>query len=72
MAEHGNEDAVRVPRVNRQIRDLLPVAQSQMTPRAAGIGGSIDPIAYGEIGAVQSFTTSVRWVVITVGGSTTV
>src|SRR6185436_1766462 len=41
MAERGDEDPVRVARIDDQLRNLLRVAQAKVRPRLAGIGGAI-------------------------------
>ncbi len=38
MAEHGDEQPVRVLRVDRDRGDLLAVAQAEMLPRLAAVG----------------------------------
>ena len=39
MAEHGGEHAVGIARIDGERRNLLPVAQAEMRPRLAGVGG---------------------------------
>ena len=54
MAEHGDEDAVRVARVDRDLRDLLPVAQAEVRPGGAGVARAVDAVAGGEVGTLQA------------------
>src|SRR5262249_36552481 len=47
MAEDGDEDAVRILRVDEQGSDLLPVAQAAVLPGLAAVGGAVDAVACG-------------------------
>ena len=55
MAEHGDQDAARIVRIDDEGRDLLAVRQAEVTPRLAGVAGLVDPVAHGEVGALQPF-----------------
>ena len=56
MTEDSHEDPVRVYRIDDDLRYLLAVAQSQVHPRLSAVGGLVDPIAGGKVGALQPFT----------------
>ena len=58
MAEHGDEEAVGIARVDEDGGDLLGVAESEVTPRLAGVGGFVHAVADGEIGALQAFAAA--------------
>src|SRR6185437_9090571 len=51
MAKRGDEQAIRVVRVDRDVRDHLRVAQAQVGPGLAGVGGFVHAVAHGEIRA---------------------
>ena len=53
MAQHRDEQAVRVARIDDDLRNLLAVAQAQVRPGLAGVGGLVDAVAGGEVGALQ-------------------
>ncbi len=55
MPEDGDEQPVRVGRVDDERRDLLRVAQlRQMRPGAARVGGLVDAVADREVGTLLS------------------
>src|SRR5579864_1534460 len=54
MAEHGGKNAIGVPRVDGEGGDLLAIAQAEMRPCFAGVGGFVDSVAGGEIGPLQT------------------
>ncbi len=54
MAGDRDEKAVGIVRVNRHLRNLLPVAQPEMRPGRAGVGGFVDAVADRQIGTMQS------------------
>ena len=54
MAERRDEQPVRVPRVDRELGNLLRVAQAEMRPCLAGVGGLVDAVADGEVRARQA------------------
>ena len=58
VAEHGDEELVGIARIDGDLRDLLAVAQAEMRPRLAGVGGFVDAVAGGEIGTLQSFAAA--------------
>ena len=58
MSEHGDEQPVRIARVDDDLRDLLAVAQAQMRPRRAGVGGLVDAVAGGEVRPLQAFAAA--------------
>ena len=45
MTGYGHKDAVRIFWIDRQLRDLLTIAQSEMRPRFSGISRFINAIA---------------------------
>src|SRR5205085_11173958 len=57
-AEHGHEQPVRILGVHRDLRDLPPVAQSEVAPGGATIGGLVDAVAGGEVGALQALAAA--------------
>ena len=54
MAEDRGEDAVRVARVDDDLRDLLPVAQAEVRPGPPRVGRFVDAVADGKVGALQA------------------
>ena len=58
VAEHGDEEAVRIARVHEDGGDLLSVAQSEVTPRLAGVSGFVHAVADGEIGTLEAFAAA--------------
>ena len=58
MAEHGDEETLRVRRIDRHRGDLLPVAQTEMRPRRAAVDRFVDAVADGEIGALQTLAAA--------------
>jgi len=50
MSQDGDEQPVGVARIDGDARDHLAVAQPEMLPRAAGVGGLVHPVADGEVG----------------------
>ncbi len=55
VAEHGHEEAVGVFRIDRDLRDLLAVAQPEVPPGKPAVDRLVDPVASGKIGPLQSF-----------------
>jgi hypothetical protein len=53
VPEDGDEHAVRVARVDDDLGDLLRVGEAQVRPRLPAVGGLEDPVAGGEVGALQ-------------------
>ncbi len=45
MAERGDEQAIRVARIDGELGNLLRVAEAEMRPRRAGVGGFVDAVA---------------------------
>ena len=45
MTGYGNKDPVRIFRIDRQLRDLLTIAQSEMRPRFSGISRFVNTVA---------------------------
>src|SRR5205823_2900872 len=58
VPEDGDENAIGIARVNGDGTDLLAVAQAEMLPGLAGVGGFVDAIAGREVGAAQSFAAA--------------
>ena len=56
MPGDRDEKAIGIARVNRHLRNLLAVAQPEMRPGRAGIGGLVDAVADRQIGTMQSLT----------------
>ena len=47
-----------IARVDDDLRDLLAVAQAEVRPRLAGVGGLVDAVAGREVGALQPFAAA--------------
>ena len=58
MAENRDEEPVWIGRVDDDLRNLLAVAQAEVRPGLAGVGGFVHAVAGGEIGALQSFAAA--------------
>src|SRR5438445_12155647 len=58
MSENGHEDAIRIARIDSNVRDLLCILEAELGPSLAGVSGYVDPVADGEIGTMQPFTTA--------------
>jgi hypothetical protein len=58
MPEHGDEEPLRIARVDGDLRDLLPVAQAEVAPGPARVHRSVDSVAGGEVGALQAFSAA--------------
>ncbi len=55
VAEYGDEEAVGVARIDEDGGDLPGVAESEVAPGFAGVGGLVHAVADGEIGALEAF-----------------
>ena len=53
MPEYRHEEPVGVARIDGDLRNLLPVAQTEMHPGLAGVGGFVDAVARREVGPLQ-------------------
>ena len=51
MAEHRHEQPIRVGGIDHHVGDHLAVAQPEMRPRRAGVGGLVHAVAGGQVGA---------------------
>ena len=58
MAEHGYENAIGILRVNDDGGDLLAVAQAEVLPGFSAVGGFVNAVASGKIGAAQAFAAA--------------
>jgi hypothetical protein len=58
MAEHGDEQPVRVARIDGHLGNLLAVAQAEMCPRLAGIGRFVDAVAGRQVRPRQTFAAA--------------
>ena len=58
MAQHGDEKAVGIFGINEDGADLLAVAETEMGPSGATVGGLVEAVANGEIGAAEAFAAS--------------
>ena len=47
MAEHRDEELVRIPRVDRDLRDLLAVAQPEVGPGLSPVDGLVHTVSRG-------------------------
>ena len=55
MPGDRDEEMIGIARIDRELGDLLAVAQAEMGPGFAGVGRFVDAVADGEIGPMQSF-----------------
>ena len=58
MTCDGNEEPIRITRINRYLRDLLPLSQAQVDPRCAAVGGLVNSIADRQIRTMQPLTAA--------------
>ena len=58
VAEHGDEQPVGVAGIDGDLRNLLRVAQPQVPPRLAAVGGLVDAVAGGEVGPLQALAAA--------------
>jgi len=58
MAERRDEHAIRVPRIDDQRADLPRIAQPEMRPGPAGVGGLVDAVADRQIRTLKSFAAA--------------
>src|SRR4029450_10453712 len=52
---HGHEQMPGIAGIDRNLRNLLAIAQTEMHPGLARIGRFVDAVADGKIGPMQSF-----------------
>ena len=55
MSQHGDEEPIRVSRIDDDVRDLLAVAEAEMRPRPAGVGRLVNPVADRQVGPREPF-----------------
>jgi hypothetical protein len=58
VAGDGNEDGVGVAGVDGDLANLLAVSQTKVGPRLACVGGFVDAVAGGEVGAGEAFAAA--------------
>ena len=58
MTGYGNKEPVRIFWIDRQLRNLLTIAQPDMRPRFSGVSGFINAVADRKIRPMQSFTAA--------------
>ncbi len=58
MSSDGDKEPVRIARVDRYRGNLLAIAQAKMRPGRARVGGFVDSVADGQIGAMQPFAAA--------------
>src|SRR5262249_12612465 len=58
VAQHGDEDAVGVARVDEDGGNLLAVAQADVLPRLAAVGRFVDAVAGGQVGPLQALAAA--------------
>ena len=58
MASDGNQNCIGIARVNGNLRDLLPVAQTKVQPGATRICRSVNPVSDRQVGSLQAFATA--------------
>src|SRR5262249_41069394 len=54
MPERGDKQAIRVLRIDRDLRNLLGVAKPEMRPRRSGVSGFVHAVADREVGPGQA------------------
>ncbi len=58
MPHHRHEEVIGVARIDRDLGDLLPVAQTEVSPRFPGVRRFVNAVADGKIGPMQTFAAS--------------
>ena len=58
MAGDGDQNRVGVTRINGDLRNLLPIAQTQVHPGVARICRSVNPVSDRQVGSLQAFATA--------------
>src|SRR5437588_6869669 len=58
MTGDGDEKPIRISRIDRELRNLLSIAQSQMGPGFSGVSRFVDAVADGQIGSMQTFAAA--------------
>src|SRR5256714_6805800 len=58
MALHGDKEAIGILGIDEDVGDLLGVAQSEVRPVLASIGGLVHAVAGGQIWPLQAFPTA--------------
>ena len=58
MAGHGDKEPVGVPGVDREVGDLLAVAQAKVRPGLPRVGGLVDAVSNREVGTAESLTAA--------------
>ena len=59
MATHGDEEPIRIARIDNDLRNLLRVVEAgQMGPRRAGVGGLVESVAGRQVRALESLAAS--------------
>ena len=58
MAQHRNEQAIGVARVDDDVRNLLAVAKAEVRPRLPRVGRFVDAVAGGEVGPRDAFAAA--------------
>ena len=58
MSGDRDEKAVGIARIDGHLGNLLAIAQAEVRPGLAAVGGLVDAIADGEVGTMQSFTAA--------------
>ena len=58
MTEYGGKNAVGIARVDGERRNLLSVHEAKVGPGLAGVGGLVDAVAHGEVGAMQALAAA--------------
>ena len=58
MPEHGHENSIGIARVHQNRGDLLAVAQTEMPPGLAAVGGFVHPVAHRKIRPLHSFAAA--------------
>ena len=53
-----DEEPVGIAWIDRQLRNLLALTQSEMSPGRSGVGGFVNAVPDGKVWAMQAFTAA--------------
>ena len=58
MPRYGDNDSIRVARIDGDLRNLLPIAQAKMRPRLSRVRRFVDAVADRKVGTLQAFAAA--------------
>ena len=58
MSGYRHQQTIGIARIDRDLRDLLAVAQAEVRPGPAGIRRFVNAVTDGKVGAMQTFAAS--------------